>query len=56
MNLYFFNKGGYIIMGFRTIFSGNNTYLICTLGRKDKISYTQLDMFKNEAYKVFHYS
>ncbi len=40
-------------MGFRTIFSGNNTYLICTLGRKDKISYTQLDMFKNEAYKEY---
>lgn len=40
-------------MGFRTIFSGNSTYLICTLGRKDKISYAQLDMFKNETYKEY---
>lgn len=40
-------------MGFRTIFSGNSTYLVCTLGRKDKISYAQLDMFKNETYKEY---
>lgn len=40
-------------MGFRTHCSGNNTYLICTLGRRDKISYAQLDMFKNEIYKEY---
>ncbi|MDE6664889.1 MAG: FHA domain-containing protein [Ruminococcus sp.] len=40
-------------MGFRTICSGNKTFLVCTLGRREKISYAQLDMFKNETYKEY---
>lgn len=42
-------------MKVRIIFSDNKneTYLVCTLGKKDKINYTQIDMFRNETYKEY---
>ena len=38
---------------FKTVYSQNKTFLVFSIGRKEEINYSQVQMLENEAYRDY---